>query len=49
MTEWQHAGRARRDRYGVTVTPAGQSVWLDDRHSQSPHTTTGVLAAPHSP
>jgi protein-L-isoaspartate(D-aspartate) O-methyltransferase len=29
-TWWQHAGRPGRDRYAVTVTPAGQSVWLDD-------------------
>ncbi|MGB8997287.1 MAG: rRNA adenine N-6-methyltransferase family protein [Pseudonocardiaceae bacterium] len=27
---WQHAGCPHRDRYGVTVIPAGQSVWLDD-------------------
>lgn len=27
---WQHAGRPHRDRYVVTVTPEGQSVWLDD-------------------
>lgn len=27
---WQHAGRPRRDRYGVTVTVKGQRVWLDD-------------------
>jgi protein-L-isoaspartate(D-aspartate) O-methyltransferase len=29
-TWWQHAGRPPRERYGVTVTSAGQSVWLDD-------------------
>lgn len=27
---WQDAGRPPRDRYGVTVTAAGQSVWLND-------------------
>ncbi|MGB9280293.1 MAG: hypothetical protein WCB57_09470 [Pseudonocardiaceae bacterium] len=26
---WQHAGRPPHERYGVTVTSAGQSVWLD--------------------
>jgi hypothetical protein len=29
-TWWQHASRPPRERYGVTVTSAGQSVWLDD-------------------
>ncbi|MGA9311840.1 MAG: hypothetical protein WBV74_15910 [Pseudonocardiaceae bacterium] len=28
-TWWQDAGRPHRERYGVTVTPTGQSVWLD--------------------
>ncbi len=26
---WSDAGRPRRDRWGVTVTAAGQYVWLD--------------------
>jgi hypothetical protein len=29
-TWWQHASRPHRDQYGITITPAGQSVWLDD-------------------
>ena len=29
-TWWQHAGRPHRERYGVTITVEGQSVWLDD-------------------
>ncbi len=28
-TWWQQVGRPPRERYGVTVTSAGQSVWLD--------------------
>jgi protein-L-isoaspartate O-methyltransferase len=27
---WQHVGRPHRDRYRITVTAEGQSVWLDD-------------------
>ena len=27
---WHHAGRPPRDRYRITVTPEGQTVWLDD-------------------
>ncbi|MGH3529687.1 MAG: hypothetical protein ACRDQ6_20625, partial [Pseudonocardiaceae bacterium] len=28
-TWWQQVGGPPRERYGVTVTSAGQSVWLD--------------------
>ncbi|PKK11951.1 MAG: protein-L-isoaspartate(D-aspartate) O-methyltransferase [Thermomonospora sp. CIF 1] len=27
---WQSWGRPGRDRYGITVTPEGQHLWLDD-------------------
>ena len=27
---WLDAGRPRRERYGLTVTPRAQTVWLDD-------------------
>ncbi|WP_329460333.1 methyltransferase domain-containing protein [Streptomyces sp. NBC_01497] len=31
---WRHAHRPGRERYGVTVTDAGQWAWLDDPHGR---------------
>ncbi|MGH3798265.1 MAG: methyltransferase domain-containing protein [Pseudonocardiaceae bacterium] len=39
-TWWNQAGRPHRDRYGVTVTPDHQWVWLDDPAHPIP-TTAG--------
>ena len=27
---WQALGRPARERFGLTIDPAGQRVWLDD-------------------
>ncbi len=32
---WLTAGRPERERFGLTVTPHGQTVWLDDPNSGS--------------
>lgn len=29
---WEKAGRPERERYGITVTPSGQHIWLDEQH-----------------
>lgn len=31
--EWQGLGRPARDRFGITVEPAGQELWLDEPDS----------------
>ncbi|AEM82627.1 methyltransferase domain-containing protein [Streptomyces violaceusniger] len=33
---WADAGRPARTQFGLTVTPAGQQVWLDDRGNALP-------------
>lgn len=41
-TWWQQAGRPEPDRFGVTVTPNGQMIWLDSPDQQVTATSPGA-------